>query len=180
MLNIKTDEKIDAHAECITWAASGECKKNAEWMNLNCQKSCSDDPSQLEATTEPEVTEIAPTRGRRIVDEGHETQENSIVRGRLKSTKHDESLLQSSAQGLTKDPETIMDMMGDFQARMETYHSSAPKRAEAFTVKKSGVAQGRFKSRYDVQTSTQEKVDQHIKTKQDKQDAMSLTRNSFR
>ena len=30
----------DNDVKCEEWARTGECKKNPEWMNQNCMKSC--------------------------------------------------------------------------------------------------------------------------------------------
>lgn len=169
MLNMKNDEKIDAHADCSTWAANGECKKNADWMSLNCQKSCAEVAAQPEPTSEAEEVVFAPTRGRKIVHEGHEIQDGTIVRGRLKSTKYDESLAHDASTNLPVASEDEMSRsMNDFQQRMMTFDSKAPKRAESFTVKKNKVAQGRFKSRHDVEHSTKEKEEQHKKMMEEK------------
>lgn len=31
---------VDMHATCSSWASSGECLTNAQWMRLHCRKSC--------------------------------------------------------------------------------------------------------------------------------------------
>jgi hypothetical protein len=167
MLNIKNEGNVDSHTDCATWAASGECKNNAEWMNLNCKKSC----SAVESEPEVDAPEIAPMRGRKIVDEAHETTDNGIVRGRLKSTKYDESMIQGASKILTGQAKD--EGLNNFKARMETQHTKAPKRAEAFTVKNSKVSQGRFKGRHEVQTSATEKADQHKQAQDKKQEALS-------
>merc|ERR1719388_112439 len=76
MLNMQSDEKIDHHAECAKWASSGECSKNVEWMTLNCKKSCEKGAAgnDLEGSHEEHEMTFGPTRGRKIVDEGHQVQ----------------------------------------------------------------------------------------------------------
>jgi len=169
------DGSVDMHEECGSWAASGECKKNEEWMTSNCAKSCSDAAAAAPSISNPEPKDVvhAYTRGRKIVDEGHTAQDNSVVRGRLKSVKHDQSHFQKAATSSIRSPEHQKDMHG-FKERMQTTHTAAAKDATAYTVEKDKVKQGHFKNNHEMETSARQKANQKQQAAA-KQDAKTFT-----
>jgi len=52
---------IDDVADCVAWAARGECEKNPDYMNLHCKISCSQCPKavrRLQTVTNAQVEEL--------------------------------------------------------------------------------------------------------------------------
>lgn len=52
------EECADAHANCATWAATGECDKNRGFMSQTCPQSCHTCPVPVD----PSLTELGPER----------------------------------------------------------------------------------------------------------------------